>query len=241
MIFLVFGKHTINNLLKSKNFNFKKILIREEYKKDKRLIEEIKEKNINFELISKENFSRYNFDKKNQGIVGFVEKYHYTNFDKLLSSKPKKKFSLIVILDGIEDPQNFGSILRTCAAFEVDGLIIDKKNQVPVNSTVIKVSLGGIAYVPITQVDNLIKTIEELKKRNYFIISSICNSEAKDYNKLNFNSDICLILGNENKGIREKIIKISDELINIRIKKEVSSINVSVSCGIILSKISSQW
>ncbi|CAI2186349.1 392_t:CDS:1 [Funneliformis geosporum] len=141
------------------------------------------------------------------------------------------------MLDGIEDPHNFGAILRTSAALKVDGVIIATKNQVPVNSTVIKVSVGGAAHVPVCQTDNLLAALNELKKSNYQIISAVCHSQAQSYKQLTLKAPTCLVFGNEHQGIKQKIIQKSDQSIYIPMSKQISSLNVSVSCGIILSQI----
>ena len=239
MTFLTFGNHTVRNLINSPYFTFKKILLREEYEKDKELLKILAEKKITFQLLAKEDFSRYSFDKKNQGIVAFIRSYEYVPLSSLLSRQPQRKFPLIVMLDSIEDPHNFGAILRTGAALAIDGLIIAKKNQVPVNSTVVKVSMGGVAYVPVCQVNSLSETINELKKRDYKIVVSVCETPAKEYNKFNFDFPVCLIFGNEHAGIRKNLIKKSDYSLSIPMSNNISSLNVSVSCGIILAYIAS--
>nr|CAG8433664.1 12626_t:CDS:2 [Entrophospora candida] len=172
MTFLAFGKHTVFNLINSPYFTFKKIFLRTEHHQDKGLLQLLAKRQIPYQLLSKEQFSRYNFDKKNQGIVAFIRNYVYAELPPLLSCQPQRKFPLLVMLDSIEDPHNFGAILRTCAALKVDGVIIAKKNQVPVNSTVVKVSMGGVAYVPVCQVNSLGETINESKKKGYKIIST---------------------------------------------------------------------
>lgn len=241
MTFLAFGSHTVRNLLNSPYFTFKKILLREEHKKDKELLKLLEQKKIPYELLDKETFSRYNFDKKNQGMVAFIRNYDYVSLSSLTSRQPQRKFPLIIMLDSLEDPHNFGAILRTSAALAIDGIIIAKKNQVPVNSTVVKVSVGGIAYVPVCQVDSLGASINELKKKGYQIIATICQPEAQVYNKLNFDFPTCLIFGNEHEGIRPSLIKKSDYSLYIPMNNNITSLNVSVSCGIVLAQIVSQW
>jgi 23S rRNA (guanosine2251-2'-O)-methyltransferase len=210
MVFLAFGNHTVRNLLCSPYFTFKKVILREEHRQDKELLALIKKKTSNSLIVSKEDFARYSIDKKHQGIIAFIHSYDYVLLPSLLSYKPQNKFSLIVMLDSIEDPHNFGAILRTCAALAIDGIIITKKNQVPVNSTVIKVSVGGIAHVPVCQVGSLAEAVNELKKKNYKIVSTVCEPGAKEYNKINFDFPTCLIFGNEHEGIKKSLIKKSD-------------------------------
>jgi 23S rRNA (guanosine2251-2'-O)-methyltransferase len=141
------------------------------------------------------------------------------------------------MLDGIEDPHNFGAILRTAAALSIDGIIIANKNQVPVNNTVIKVSMGGVAYVPVCQVKNLGVAIEKLKDQKYKIVAAVCDLKAKEYSQLKLDAPTCLILGNEHQGIRPNLIKKSDYKVYIPMSNNIASLNVSVSCGIILAKL----
>lgn len=242
MTFLAFGNHTVRSLINSPYFQLKKtLLLIDKYKNDKELLKLLETKKIPYQLLEKDDFSRYSFDKKNQGIVAFLKEYSYVSLTFLKERKPNGKFPFLLMLDSIEDPHNFGAIVRTCAAFQVDGIIIPNKNQVPVNNTVIKVSMGGIAHVPICQVNNLLETIHELKNSNYQIISTVCQEEAQIYNQLTFDFPLCMILGNENEGIKKRIIKISNHALYIPMNKEVSSLNVSVSAGILISEVIKQW
>nr|CAG8558263.1 14957_t:CDS:1 [Entrophospora candida] len=240
MTFLAFGNHTVRNLINSPYFTFKKILLRVEHHQDRELLQLLVKKQIPYQLLGKEQFSRYSFDKKNQGIVAFIGSYNYVKLPTLLSCQPQRKFPLIVMLDSIEDPHNLGAILRTCAALKVDGIIIAKKNQVPVNSTVVKISMGGAAYVPVCQLNNLGEAINELKKRDYRVISTVCDPESQEYSRFSFDFPTCLIFGNEHEGIRKNLIRKSDCSLYIPMGNNMASLNVSVSCGIILAQAVSQ-
>jgi len=238
--FLAFGNHTVRSLLNSSYFTFKKIILLDKYNKDRELISLIDSKKIPYQFLDKVSFSRYGFDKKNQGIVAFLKEYSYVSLSSLLQKKSQRKFPFLLMLDSIEDPHNLGAIVRTCAAFQLDGIIIANKNQVPVNGTVVKVSMGGIAYVPACRVNNLLEAINELKKSGYKIVSSVCQTSSQVYNRSTFNFPVCLVLGNEHDGIRSRIIKKSDMKIYIPMSKHIPSLNVAVSGGIMISEIISQ-
>src|SRR4051794_32462759 len=240
MTFLAFGNHTVRNLLHSPYFAFKKILLREEHHRDKELLQLLIKKKIPHQLLNREQFSRYSPDKKSQGIVAFIRSYDYVKLPSLLSHQPQWKFPLIIMLDGIEDPHNFGAILRTAAALNIDGIIIAKRKQVPVNSTVIKVSVGGVAHIPVCHIDSLAEAVNELKKRDYRIIATVCETGTQEYNKFNFDFPVCLIFGNEHEGIRKSLIKKSDYSLYIPMSNNIGSLNVSVGCGIILARVVSQ-
>jgi 23S rRNA (guanosine2251-2'-O)-methyltransferase len=236
---IAFGKNTLKNLINSDFFDFKKIIISDEKKEEYfDFIEQLSEKEIIHEVVTKKEFERHIPDRKHQGIIGFIRNYNYVSINYLVRKKPNKNFPLLVMLDSIEDPHNFGAIIRTCAALEVDGIIIANKQQVPVNSTVIKVSTGGISYVPICQVNNLEEAINTLKLNNYSIVSTVCDEEnLLNYSELKVDSPICVIFGNEHEGIKKRIIKKSNYLITIPLENEMNSLNVSVSCGVVISSI----
>jgi len=243
MTLLAFGYHPILSILNSPYFYCKKVIIQDKYQTDKKLLKLLTEKQAPYQFLTKGDFARASFPKKSQGIVALLHDYEYTPFSHLLQINPHKKFPLFVMLDSIEDPHNFGAILRNSAAFEVDGLIITNKNQVAVTSAVIKVSMGGIAYVPICQVNSLDETINELKKREYKIITTACEENSTKYGQLLSLKDkhpLCLIFGNEHAGIRKSLLRKSDYSFYIPVNNNISSLNVATSCGIILALFANQ-
>jgi len=238
MTFIAFGNHTVRNLLCSPYFRFKKIVLCEKYRQDRELLKILASKKVPVSWLDKGSFTRrYSLDKKTQGIVVFIKDYNYISLSNLLVRRPRRNFPLIIMLDSIEDPHNFGAILRTAAALDIDGIIIAKRNQVPVNNTVIKISMGGAAYIPVCQENNLGKVIEKLKEQEYKIIATVCDPQAQKYHQLKFDAPTCLILGSEHKGISPNLIKKSNQTVYIPMSNNIASLNVSVSCGIILSKL----
>lgn len=244
MNLVIFGNHSVNSAINSSLIKIKKLILREEYSKDINFLEKIKRKKIDYKILKKNDFLKCNFDRKNQGIVALINDYEYHSLDKMIKDNFKdEKRKIFVILDSIEDPHNFGAILRSCAFFKVNGILIGEKNQCQMNSTVMKVSVGGFAYTKIYRTNNIRKAINEIKKNRIKIVSTVCyNNKMEDEiikktEKIIEKETFCLILGNENKGIDKEIIKKSDYCIEIPRRGEISSLNVSVSCGIILSKI----
>lgn len=171
-----------------------------------------------------------------QGIIVEVKPYDYCTVDEIIDSSREKQQPLILILDEIEDPQNFGAILRSADAFGVDGVIIKSRNQVPLNWTVAKVSTGAIEYVKVAQVSNLNNVINQLKDAGFWIYAADGNSE-KTYEKVDYSGKVALIVGSEGRGISQLVMKNSDFIIKIPMYGHVNSLNVSVSTGILLSRI----
>lgn len=236
---VAFGKNTLKNLLNSEFLTFKKVIIKEEKSFEYRsFISTFDKRLISYEILKKENFQRFIPDKKHQGIVAFLEEYKYFNLEELTKKFFYKKDPFFVILDSIEDPHNFGAIIRTCAAFGVDAIIILDKNQVPVNSTVLKVSTGGLSYVPICKVSSLSQSIKNLKSKGFLIISTVCYDDmnkASGYSEKIYYGPRCVVFGNEHSGIRNKVINESDCFFSVPLKNKMNSLNVSVSFGVIVS------
>jgi 23S rRNA (guanosine2251-2'-O)-methyltransferase len=238
MKLIAFGYHPVINLINSPFFQVRKLTIEDKHKLDQKLLKLIKERKIDHQILNRKSFLERSFPSKNQGIVALIDEYEYLSLKDLFQVKPHSEKNIFIMLDGIEDPHNFGAILRSSAAFSVDGVIIANKNQVPVNSTVIKVSMGGIAYVPICQVSSLKDAINELKKRNYKIIStslegtSISRPELKEISRTN---PVCLIFGNEHEGIKKSLLKESNFSFFIPINQNITSLNVAASCAATLS------
>ena len=203
---------------------------------DKKVLDAIKKKGITPKYVDLETLNRMSNLGNHQGIIVETLPYEYSSVNEILESAKGKKQPLILILDEIEDPHNFGAILRSADAFSVDGVIIKNKNQVPLNATVAKVSTGAIEYVKVAQVSNLNNLISLLKDNGYWIYAA--DGSGKDlYEKLDYSGPTALIVGSEGRGISSLVMKNSDFIIKIPMTGHVNSLNVSVSTGILLSRI----
>lgn len=171
-----------------------------------------------------------------QGVVAKTKPYSYSSLENVIKKALTKKDPLILLLDEIQDPHNFGAIIRSADAFGVDAIIIKKDRQVEVNATVIKVATGAQNYVPIVQVSNLNNAISVLKNNKFWVVSS--DGEASSsVSSMEFNFPVALVIGSEGMGISQLVKKNSDYLIKIPMEGHVNSLNASVAAGILLSTI----
>ena len=170
-------------------------------------------------------------DKKfkglHQGIALDIEDYKYTDINSF-----KFNDSLVVMLDHLEDPHNFGAIIRTCEAAGVDLIIIPEDRSVSINSTVIKTSVGTLFNVKIAKVKNLVNTINYLKKNGFWIVGT--DMQGTDYAKIDYKGNTCIICGNEGTGMSRLVRENCDFIATINMLGEVNSLNASVATGIIL-------
>lgn len=169
-----------------------------------------------------------------QGVIAMVPPYEYCEVEDILQeAKTKKEEPFVLILDGIEDPHNLGSIIRTAETAGVHGIIIPKRRAAAVNSTVNKVSAGAVQHMKIARVTNITDTIEDLKKEGLWICGTDINTKTYYYDQ-DFKMAIGIVIGNEGSGISQKVKKNCDFLVKIPMKGKVTSLNASVSTGIVV-------
>ena len=196
-----------------------------------KLISLLKERNIPFSFAPKEKFNKID-TKNHQGVMALISPIDIINIEQLITqTKDKENNKIYVLLDGITDTRNFGAIIRTCAAFNVDGIIISEDNSAPINSDVIKTSAGGAFKVKIARVKNLKDAIYHLKTEDISIIGLSEKGENKIY-ECKLNKPLGIVLGSEDRGISRGIINLCDETVNIPIEN-IDSLNVSVAFSVI--------
>ena len=171
-----------------------------------------------------------------QGVVARVKTYDYYDFEKLLVDVFGKENPLIVILDGIEDPHNFGAILRSCEAMGVDGVVVPKHGACPLNSTVAKTSTGAIDLVKVCEVVNLNNTIKKMKENGFWIVGAEANNSI-DYRGVDYKGKIAIVVGSEGKGISRLVIDNCDFKVRMPMVGKVNSLNVSVACAVLLYQV----
>ena len=193
--------------------------------KERKIIVVEKDKKQMDEMAQEENY---------QGVIAIVPPFEYVEISDILDvAKERNEDPFVIVLDGIEDPHNLGSIIRTAETAGVHGVIIPKRRAVSVNSTVNKASAGAVEHMKIARVTNISDAIEELKQAGLWVCGT-----AVDTNKYYYNQDLtgplAIVIGNEGKGIGEKVKKNCDFLVKIPMKGKVQSLNASVSTGIVV-------
>ena len=193
--------------------------------KERKIIVVEKDKRQMDEMAQEENY---------QGVIAIVPPFEYVEIQDILQEAVERKENpFILILDGIEDPHNLGSIIRTAETAGVHGIIIPKRRAVSVNSTVNKASAGAVEHMKIARVTNISDAIEELKQAGLWICGTDINSEKYYYNQ-DLTGPLGIVIGNEGKGISAKVKKNCDFNVKIPMKGKVTSLNASVSTGIIV-------
>ncbi|MEG0686989.1 MAG: 23S rRNA (guanosine(2251)-2'-O)-methyltransferase RlmB, partial [Erysipelotrichales bacterium] len=176
--------------------------------------------------------------KNHQGVIAKGFEYQYTNVENIIDKNQSNESSIVVILDGLEDPQNFGSIIRTGEALNISGIVIPKNRSVSVTPTVAKVSTGAINEVMIAQETNLRATIKKLKDNGYWIVTADMDTDVM-YDQVDYKMKVALIIGSEGKGVSMQLKKESDFVVKLPMYGKVSSLNAAVSTAIILYQINS--
>ena len=224
---LVFGKNVVCSLLDD-NKKINKAYIYKDFR-DREIVNSL---TCPIKYVDKDYLDRL-VDGLHQGIVVEIDDYKYYDIDDII-----KENGFIVILDHLEDPHNFGAIIRTCEAAGVDGIIIPKDRSVEVNGTVMKTSVGTLDNMKIVSVTNLVQTMEYLKKKGYWITAT--DMEGTDYKKIDYKGACAIVIGSEGNGVSRLVLENSDFVASIPMKGNVNSLNASVAAGIVIFEASSQ-
>ena len=239
---IIYGIHPIKEALNSSHLHFEKILIGtpKPHAPIQSILDLADRRHIPVAFTTKEVLEQMAHGGVHQSVVGILKEIPYADIGEILShGKKEGKKALLLILDGIEDPQNFGSLIRTALGCGAHGIIIPKHRAVGITPAVVKASSGAAAHIPIARVVNIATTIDVLKKEGIWVYGA--SGEAKNliYN-LNLNTDMAIVIGAEGKGIRPLVKKKCDYLFSIPMKGPLSSFNASVSGGMILYEVMRQ-
>lgn len=197
----------------------------------------MKEKKIVTQFVPRKKLDQMAEGQQHQGIVAEVAPYDYIEINEIVANlKKSQKLPFLVMLDGIEDPHNLGSILRTADVTGVNGVIIPKRRSVGLTSTVAKTSAGAIEHVPVSRVTNLAQTLDYLKDEGYWVVGTDASAK-QSFIELDYKMPVCIVIGSEGKGISRLIKEKCDFFVNMPMQGNVNSLNASVAAGIIMYEV----
>lgn len=232
----VFGKNNVLELLSEGKRNVSKILLSKGLHSDNKInkiIDLAKMNNVIFQFVPKEKFQQYS-EFSHQGVVAYVSPIEYKELEDFIEQSSKQQHKKVVILDGVEDPHNMGSIIRTCVCAGFDAIILPSRRNSLINSTVEKSSAGAINHIDIIMVNSLQVAVSKLKDNNFWIIASDASAKDNyfeiDYCDMNF----AVVMGSEKAGISNNILKNSDFKIKIPMYNNFDSLNVANAASIII-------
>lgn len=215
----VTGKNVFNELDVK---NIRKVYLSSSFS-DKNIINHIQNNHIKYVVTEQRILD--NMVKHNQGIVVEISDYEYKTMDVIDDD-------FVIMLDHLEDPHNFGAIIRTAESIGIKNIIIPKDRSVVVNETVMKCSAGTLNHVNIIQVTNLRNAIDKLKEMGFFIYGA--EADGVNYKEENYDGKKCLVIGSEGKGISPIIRKSCDVIISLPMRGHINSLNASVAAGILI-------
>ena len=215
------GNEKINKIYLSNKFN------------DSQIISLIKKKNINTKIVENKELDKM-CKGLHQGIIMEVDDIKTYSLEEIIPNIDKE-YPLVVILDHLEDPHNFGAIIRTANQAGAHGVIIPKRRAVGLTATVARTSAGALNYTPVAKVTNIVQTMEELKKEGLWFVCADMGGETMY--RLNLKGAIGLVIGNEGDGVSKLVKENCDMIASIPMKGDIDSLNASVAAGVLAYEI----
>ena len=219
----VFGKNVFNEL-KDNVKSIKKVYIAKNFN-DKEIIKFIQDNKISYSVTDPKNMDGM-VEGRHQGIIAVIDDYEYVDYKTMLGD------NVVVMLDHLEDPHNFGAIIRTCEAAGIKSIIIPKDRSVSVTSTVMKTSAGALEHVNIAMVNNLVNVIDDFKDNGYFVYAA--DMDGQNYKDVDYANKVLLVIGSEGNGVGRLVKKNCDQILAIPMSGHVNSLNASVAAAILI-------
>lgn len=234
---MVYGRNPVMETLKSKR-DVNKLFVQDGLAGDKvnAVVSEAKKRKVQLSFVPKTKLDNLSDGGNHQGVVLAASPVNYASIDDLFAkAEEKNEQPFFLLLDGIEDPHNLGSIIRTADASGAHGVIIPKRRAVGLTSTVAKASAGAIEHVLVARVTNMAITIDELKERGLWIFGT--DMKGKDYRYWDVSSPVGLVIGSEGKGISRLVKDKVDETLSIPMVGDVQSLNASVASSLLMYEV----
>lgn len=243
----LYGVHPVEEALRSGQRKFDHVCIARERARDhhdprlQKIIDACRDAGVRLRFEPKEELTRLAATAGHQGVVAIVRTREFLDLEDLLHSpKPHApEPRLLLALDGVEDPQNLGALLRTADASAVDGVILTERRAAPLSAVAVKASAGAAEHVRIARVVNLVRALEQLKEQGIWCVG-LDERGATDYDQYDFTSNTVVVLGREGDGLHDLVRRTCDHLLRIPMAGAVSSLNVSAAGAVVLFEAARQ-
>ena len=236
---LIVGRNAVTEALKSGRSISKIFIAQGSEGSIKKILALAEENKIFYEFTNNAKLDKM-FSGRHQGVIAIAAPVAYSTLEEILAvAESRNESPFIILLDELEDPQNFGAILRTADAAGVHGVIIPKRRSVSLNSTVAKISAGAVEYVKVAQVVNVAQTLKKLREMDLKIVGSDMNA-TKNFYDADLTGGIVLVIGNEGKGMRRLTRENCDVLVKIPMVGKINSLNASAAAAVLMYEIFQQ-
>src|SRR5438270_7414264 len=233
----IYGLNAVTEAIKARGRAFQWVgLAKERHDlRLQRIIEECRKLGVPVRFLQRTELDRMAGNAAHQGVVAVTSAKQYSGLDDVVESK-RGTYSLIVVLDGVEDPHNLGAILRTADAAAADGAVIPERRAAGITGTVAKSSSGASEHLPVAKVTNIARSLEDLKAKGLWIVG-LDERGKQRYDEVDYKMDCAVVLGAEGKGLHDLVARKCDFLVSIPMLGKVTSLNVSVAAGVVLYEI----
>jgi 23S rRNA (guanosine2251-2'-O)-methyltransferase len=230
----IFGIRAVIEAIESGK-SIDKVLVRKDLSGElaHELLAKVKEYGVLMQRVPQERLNRITM-KNHQGVIAMISPVTYHKLENLLPSLYEEgRTPFIVLLDGLTDTRNFGAIGRTCDCAGVDGIVIPERNSVSVTPDAVKTSAGGLFYVPVCRERDIISAVRFLKESGVKVVAA-SEKGARDYTELDMTVPVAIVMGSEDVGISQEVLRLCDEIATIPMLGNIGSLNVSVAAGVLI-------
>jgi 23S rRNA (guanosine2251-2'-O)-methyltransferase len=240
---VLYGLHPVEEALKAGRRRFDHVLVARERQDDRlaRLVSDCREAGVRVRQEPRDQLTQLAGTPAHQGVVAVVRPQESLAIEDLFEPQPGQQQGarLVLALDGVEDPQNLGALLRVADGAGVDGVVLTERRSAPLSPVAVKASAGAAEHLRIARVVNLVRALEDLKRQNLWIIG-LDERGVTDYDQFDLTGDCVLVLGREGAGLHDLVRRTCDHLLRIPMAGGVSSLNVSAAGAVVLYEASRQ-
>jgi 23S rRNA (guanosine2251-2'-O)-methyltransferase len=238
---VLYGVHPVAEALRAGRRRFDHVLVAAERHDDRlaRLVADCRQAGVRVRQEAREHLTQLAGTAAHQGVVAVVRPKELLTVEDLFDAPDASQARLLLALDGVEDPQNLGALLRVADGAGVDGVVVTERRSAPLSPVAVKASAGAVEHLRIARVVNLVRALEELKKQNLWVIGLDERGET-DYDRFDLTGDCVLVLGREGAGLHDLVKRTCDHLLRIPMAGGVSSLNVSTAGAVVLYEAARQ-